>query len=59
MEGASRSCMWNRIEKLESAIDDGPKIAQAGREITKFFSKLDIVYRKLAHKSVNTEIVHR
>jgi len=29
--------MWNRIKKLESAIDDRPKIAQAGREIANFF----------------------
>jgi hypothetical protein len=29
--------MWNRIEELESAIEDRPKIAQAGRESAKFF----------------------
>jgi len=29
--------MWNRIEELESAIEDRPKMAQAGREIAKFF----------------------
>jgi len=29
--------MWNRIVELESAIEDRPKIAQAGREIAKIF----------------------
>jgi len=29
--------MWNRIEELESVIEDRPKIAQSGREIAKFF----------------------
>jgi len=29
--------MWNRIKKLESAIEDRPKSAQAGREIAKLF----------------------
>ena len=37
MEGTPQSFIWNRIEELESAIEDRPKSAQAGREIAKFF----------------------
>jgi len=44
MEGTPRSFMWNRIKKLESAIKDRPKIAQAGREIAKFFFLKAIAY---------------
>ncbi len=37
MEGIPRPFQWNRIEELGSAIEDRPKIAQAGREIANFF----------------------
>ena len=37
MEGIPRSFMWCRMVELESAIEDRPKSAQVGLEITEFF----------------------
>jgi len=57
MEGTPRSFMWNRIKKLESAIEDRPKSAQAGREIAKFFflkaSFIDCSSRYYGRMNVN------